>query len=63
MRETEREVELLALQGALARMLREAQALAELEPDIPLVDSVLTATVGRRPLVASRRPREETKLF
>lgn len=46
-----------ALQGALARMLRETPALAELEPEVPLVDSVLRATVGR-PLVASRRPRE-----
>ena len=46
-----------ALQGALARMLRETPALAELEPEASLVDSVLRATVGR-PLVASRRPRE-----
>ena len=46
-----------ALQGALARMLRETPALAELEPEVPLVDSVLRATVGRR-VVASRRPRE-----
>ena len=47
-----------ALQGALARMLRETPALAELEPEVSLVDSVLRATVGRRPLVASRRPHE-----
>lgn len=47
-----------ALQGALARMLRETPALAELEPEVSLVDSVLRATLGRRPLVASGRVRE-----
>lgn len=51
-----------ALQGALARMLREVPALAEIEPDASLADTVLRATSratsGRRSSVPGRRPRE-----
>jgi len=46
-----------ALQGALARMLREIPVLAELDPEVSLVDSVLQATARRRP-IARRRSRD-----
>jgi len=48
----------LALQGALARMLREIPSLAEHDPEVSLVDSVLKATARRRPIVARRRSRD-----
>jgi hypothetical protein len=47
-----------ALQGALARMRHEIPALAELETEASLVDSVLSATLGRRPSLANRRSHE-----